>query len=72
MSSHFEAHFSISITSILSKVRQSNTLFFAIDFAFTCHRLGALVRLFYLLWHSLGLPNNFLYFFLLINDCSSS
>ena len=39
--------FSYSITSILSKVRHSNTLFFAINFSFPCHPLGALVRLFY-------------------------
>ena len=37
--------FPYSITSILSKVRHSNTLFFAINFSFPCHPLGALVRL---------------------------
>ena len=39
--------FPYSITSILSKVRHSNTLFFAINFSFPCHPLGALVRLCY-------------------------
>ena len=43
ISSHFEAHFSI----FYSKVRHSNTLFFAINFAFPCQALGALVRLCY-------------------------
>ena len=42
-----KAIFSCSITSILSKVRHSNTLFFAIDFSLPCHPLGALVRLCY-------------------------
>ena len=51
------------ITSILSKVRHSITLFFAINFLFSCHPLGALVRLCVLLWHSLGRLNNFLKFF---------
>ena len=37
--------FPYSITSILSKVRHSNSLFFAINFSFPCHHLGALVRL---------------------------
>ena len=39
--------FPYSITSSLSKVRHSNTLFFAINFSFPCHPLGALVRLCY-------------------------
>ena len=39
--------FPYSVTSILSKVRHSNTLFFAINFSFPCHPLGALVRLCY-------------------------
>ena len=39
--------FSYSITSILSKVRHSNTLFFAIIFSFPCHPLGALAALAY-------------------------
>ena len=39
--------FPSSITSILSKVRHSNTLYFAINFAFPCHPLCALVRLCY-------------------------
>ena len=39
--------FPYSITSILSKVRHSNTLFFAINFSFPCHLLDALVRLCY-------------------------
>ena len=39
--------FPYSLTSILNKVRQSNTLFFAINFSFPCHPLGALVRLCY-------------------------
>ena len=52
--------FAYFITSILSKVRHSNTLFFAINFSFSCHPLGALVRLCVLLWHSLGRLNNFL------------
>ena len=55
--------FPYSITSILSKVRQSNTLFFAINFSFSCHPLGALEKLCVLLWHSLGRLNNFLKFF---------
>ena len=37
--------FPYSITSILSKVRHSNTLFFAIKFSFPCHPLGALVKI---------------------------
>ena len=41
--------FPSSIISILSKVRHSNTLFFAINFAFPCHPLGALVWLCFLL-----------------------
>ena len=52
-----------SITSILSEVRHSNTLFFAINFSFPCHTYVALVRLCVLLWHSLGRLNNFLKFF---------
>ena len=57
--------FPYSITSILSKVRHSNTLFLAINFSFSCHPLGALVRLCVLLklWHSLGRLDNFLKFF---------
>ena len=39
--------FPYSITSILSKVRHSNTLFFAINFSFPCHPFDALVRLCY-------------------------
>ena len=39
--------FPYSITSILSQVRHSNTLFFAINFSFPCHPLDALVRLCY-------------------------
>ena len=39
--------FPYSVTLILSKVRHSNTLFFAINFSFPCHPLGALVRLCY-------------------------
>ena len=39
--------FPFSITSILSKVRHSNTLFFAIQFSFPCHPLDALARLCY-------------------------
>ena len=39
--------FPYSITSILRKVRHSNTLFFAFNFSFPCHPLGALVRLCY-------------------------
>ena len=39
--------FPYSITSILSKVRHSNTLFFAINFSFPFHPLDALVRLCY-------------------------
>ena len=39
--------FPYSITSILSNVRHSNTLFFAFNFSFPCHPLGALVRLCY-------------------------
>ena len=31
--------FTYSITSILSKVRYSNTLFLAISFAFPCHQV---------------------------------
>ena len=54
--------FPYSITSILSKVRHSNTLFFAINFSFPCHPLGALVRLCVLLWHSLGRLSDFLKF----------
>ena len=54
--------FPYSITSVLSKVRHSNTLFFAFNFSFPCHPLDALVRLCFLLWHSLGLPNIFLKF----------
>ena len=42
ISSHFDAHF--SITSMLSTVRHSNTLFLTISFAFPCRPLGALVR----------------------------
>ena len=37
--------FPYSITSILSKVGHSNTLFFGFNFSFPCHPLGALVRL---------------------------
>ena len=37
-------YFPYSITSILSKVRHSNTLFLTITFAFLCRPLGALVR----------------------------
>ena len=37
--------FSYPITSILSKVRHSNTLFFAFNFSFPCHPLGALLSL---------------------------
>ena len=33
--------FPYSINSILSKVRHSNTLFFAINFSFPCHPLSA-------------------------------
>ena len=45
ISSHFEAHFSISYNpSILSKVSHSNTLFLTISFAFPCQPLGALIR----------------------------
>ena len=51
--------FPYPITSILSKIRHSNTLFFAINFSFPCHPQGCAI----LLWHSLGLPNNFLKFF---------
>ena len=39
--------FPYSITSILSKIRHSHTLFFAINFSFLCHPHGALVRLCY-------------------------
>ena len=39
--------FPYSITSILSKVKHSNTLFFAINFSIRCHPLGALGRLCY-------------------------
>ena len=39
--------FPYSITSILSKVRHSNTLFFAINFSFPCHSPDAFVRLCY-------------------------
>ena len=39
--------FPYSITSILSKVRHSYTLFFAFNFSFPCRPLGALVRLCY-------------------------
>ena len=55
--------FPYSITSILSKVRHSNTFFFAINFSFSCHPLGALVRLCYFIVASLGLSNTFLKFF---------
>ena len=41
--------FPYSITSILSKVRHSKTLFFAINFSTPCHPLGALVRLCYVI-----------------------
>ena len=61
----FKPIYPYSITSILSKVRHSNTLFFAINFSFTCHPLCALVRLCVLLWHSLGR----LYYFLKFFDC---
>ena len=54
--------FPYSITSILSKVGHSNTLFFGFNFSFPCHPLGALVRLCFLLCHSLGLPKNFFKF----------
>ena len=36
----FEAHFPYSITSTLSKVRHSNTLFLTISFAFPCRGGG--------------------------------
>ena len=57
--------FPFSITSILSKVRHSNTLFFAINFSFPCHPLDALARLCYLTvaLHWPTVPNNFLKFF---------
>ena len=48
--------FPYSLTSILTKVRYSNTLFFAFIFSFPCHPLGALVRLCYFIvalpWHT--------------------
>ena len=40
----FKPIFPYSITSILSKVRHSNTLFLTISFAFPCRPLGVLVR----------------------------
>ena len=39
-----EPIFPYSITSILSRVRHSNTLFLTISFAFPCRPLGALIR----------------------------
>ena len=40
-----KAIFPYSITSILSKVRHSNTMFLTISFSFPYHPLGALLRL---------------------------
>ena len=58
--------FPYSITTILSKVRHSNTLFFAFNFSFPCHDL---VRLCFfivvLLW-----PTKYL--IKVFTDCSSS
>ena len=61
--------FPYSITSILSKVRHSNTLFFAFNFSFPCHPLDALVRLCFFI---VALPWPTKYLFKVFKDCSSS
>ena len=58
-----ENAFQAILKPIFSIFYNSNTLFFAINFSFSCHPLGALVRLCVLLWHFLGRLNNFLKFF---------
>ena len=66
ISSHFEAHFSIfyNLNFKYGKtLKRLVLMFLTINFLFSCHPLGALIRLCVLLWHSLGRLNNFLKFF---------
>ena len=60
--------FPYSITSISSKVRHSNTLFFAINFSFPCHPLGALVRLCYFIVARTYLAYQITFFFFFLTD----
>ena len=61
--------FPYSITSVLTKVRHSNTFFFAFNLSFHCHPLDALIRLCFFI---VALPWPTKYLFKVFNDCSSS